>query len=263
MADIQLNPLNSNQRRLLQLGAVLLLIAFLLIFFMVSRKSNIITLKNTTVYVQDSKLYLFDEVIPINQYPDRIVFHYPYLTVVKPTQQKSTIYNLETKKKEKEVQQILLDYSPNGTLFNLGESTHFNSQDLGVLCEKGFVKSTNEILCITKVDKNYSVNKLILIDIKTRKNKDLYVSQDLLTDVTVLNGITYLGEINLYTNKNYVLINNSRLEVPDVISLLYQMDGKVYFASYKSAFNGQKESFYLVDNEKVVKQKEEKIFLLK
>lgn len=262
MTDIQLNPLNSNQRKLLQIAAALMLVVFLVIFFVVSRKNQSITVKNNTVYLQDSKLYLFDEVIPVNQYPDRIVFHYPYLMVVKPGQQLSLVYNLETKVKEQEIKQSLLDYFNGNSLYDVGSSTYFNKQDLGVLCEKGFIKSNTEILCITKVNKNNIENKLISIDINSKKNKDLYVSKGLLTDISVINGNTYLGEMDLYTKKSYVLINNESLETPDVVSLIYQMGGKVFFASYKSAFNGQKEGYYLIENGKIIKQQDGRVKLL-
>ena len=261
MTDIKLNPLNTNQRRLLQLGAALLLVVFLTIFFIVSKKSQNIILKNNTVYLQDAKLYLFNEVIPINQYPDRIVFHYPYLVVVKPEQQKSLVYNLDTKVKESEIKQVVLDYFKGDSLFNVGNSTFFNKQDLKVLCEKGFIKSNSEILCITKIDKNNVENKLVSIDVNTKISKDVYTSKELLTDVSVINNNTYLGEIDLSTNKSSIVINKDSFEVPDVVSLIYEMNWKSYFASYKSAFNGQKESYYLMENNQTVKQENDKILL--
>lgn len=261
MTDIKLNPLNTNQRRLLQFGAALLLVVFLTIFFVVSRKSQRVTIKNNTVYLQDAKLYLFDEVIPVNQYPDRIVFHYPYLVVVEPELQKSLVYNLDTKVKESEIKQVVLDYFKGDSLYNVGNSTFFNKQDLKVLCEKGFIKSNSEILCITKIDKNNVENKLVSIDVNTKKSKDVYTSKELLTDVSVINNNTYLGEIDLYTNKSSIVVNKDSFEVPDVVSLIYQMDGKAYFASYKSAFNGQKESYYLMEKNQTVKQENDKILL--
>lgn len=263
MTDIKLNPLNTNQRRLLQLGAALLLVVFLTIFFVVSRKSQSVTIKNNTVYLQDAKLYLFDEVIPINQYPDRIVFHYPYLVVVKPEQQKSLVYNLTTKVKESEIKQVVLDYFNGDSLYNVGNSTFFNKQDLKVLCEKGFIKSNSEILCITKKDRNNVENKLVSIDVNTKKSKDIYTSKELLTDVSVINDTTYLGKIDMYNNKSSVVVNKDSFEVPDVVSLIYQMNGKTYFTSYKSAFNGQKEGYYLVDGGNSVKQEDGKIILFK
>lgn len=260
MVNIRLNPLKPNQRRLLQLGVMLTLFVFLVVFF-VSRKNQSVTIKNNTVYLQDGKLYLFDEVIPLNQYPDRIVFHYPYLVVVKPEQQKSLVYNLNTKLKQSEVSQIVLDYFDGKSLSNSGNATYFVGQDLGVLCEKGFIKNLNEILCITKINKNNVENKLVSIDIKTKRSQDVYTSNNLLTDVSVINDALYLGEIDLYTNKSYVLVNGERILATDIVSLIYEMGGKAYFAAYKSAFNGQSEASYLVDKDKIVKQDNNKIFL--
>jgi hypothetical protein len=233
---------------------------FLVVFF-VSRKNQSVTIKNNTVYLQDGKLYLFDEVIPLNQYPDRIVFHYPYLVVVKPEQQKSLVYNLNTKLKETEVSQVALDYFDGKSLSNIGSVTYFDGQDLGVLCEKGFIKNLNEILCITKINKNNVENKLVSIDIKTKRTKDVYTSMNLLTDVSVVNDVLYLGEIDLYTNKSYLLVNGERILATDIVSLIYEMGGKAYFASYKSALNGQREASYLIDKDKIIKQEPNKIFL--
>ncbi len=261
MTDIQLNPLTTNQRRWFQLGTVMILLAFLTIFFIVSRKSPSTTIKNNTVYLQDTKLYVFDDVIPINQYPDQVVFHYPYLVVVKPEQQKSLIYNLDTKQKVSESNQAVLDYFDGSGVYNVGNSTYYNNQNLGVLCEKGFIKSSQEILCIMKINKNNVENKLISIDINTKKSKDVYIPKELLTSVSVINNMTYLGGIDLYTNKSYLIVDNNRSEIPDVVSLVYVMNGKVYSASYKSAFNGQKESYYLLDKEQLVKQERGKIVL--
>lgn len=263
MTNVQLNPLNANQRRLLQLGVALLLVVFLVIFFVVSRKSQNIAVRNNSVYLQDAKLYFFDEVIPINQYPDRIVFHYPYLVVVKPEQQKSLVYNLDIKVKEVEVKQVLLDYFKGDSLYNIGGSTFFNKQDLKVLCEKGFIKNSSEILCIAKISKDNVENKLISVDSNTKKSKDVYTSKELLTDVSVVNNITYLGKIDLYTNKSFIVVNNTSFEVPDVVSLIYEMNGKAYFASYKSAFNGQKEGYYLIDKNRAIKQEDGKVILFK
>ena len=259
MKNIQLNPLKLNQRRLLQFGVALILIAFLTIFFVVSRKSQNIGVKNNTVYLQDGKLYLFDEIIPVNQYPDRLVFHYPYLVVVKPEQQKSLVYNLDTKLKEIEAKQVLLDYFDGKSLSNSGSVTYFDGQDLGVLCEKGFVKNSYEVLCITKINKDNVENKLISIDIKTKKQKAVYASKNLLTDVSVINGVLYIGEIDLYSQTNYVIVDGKCILSPDVVSLIYEINKKARFASYKSAFNGQKEASYSIEADKIVKQEVGKI----
>jgi hypothetical protein len=186
--------------------------------------------------------------------------HYPYLLVVKPSQQISYIYNLATKNKEKEIKQSLIDYDGNNTLYNTGKDTLFNQENLGVLCDLGLIKSSNEVLCVTKVDPNFSENKLISIDITTKKQKDIYTSKNLITAVSVINNVTYLGINDLYTQNNYLLIDKDQIEFTDVASFIYEMDGKPYVASLKSAFNDNTESYYLIEGVKGVKD-EGKIFL--
>ena len=263
MTDIKLNPLNTNQRRLLQLGAVFLLVVFLTIFFIFSKKSQTSGVKNNSVYLQNGQLNIFDEVISINQYPDRIAFHYPYLVVVKPEQQKSLVYNLNTKHKDLEVSQLILDYFNGKTLYNQGNTTMLDSRDLGILCEKGFIKNNSEVLCITKVYKNNVDNRLVSINIDTNKTKEAYLSTNLLTDVSVINNILYIGEINMNTNKSYVVADGTRFEASDIVSLIFEMNGNAYFASYKSAFNSQQESSYQISNGQIIKQDLGKILFYK
>lgn len=262
MKDIELNPLNANLRKLLQFGVALILVLFLVVYFvLLSSKQN--KVKNNTVYLQNGKLQIFDDSATFNQFPDKLAFHYPYLVVVKPTQKMSTIYNLENKKQEKEVKEIVLDYHKGNVLFNRGATTFYNKQDLGILCEKGFIKSQTEILCVTKQYKNYVENKLVSINIKNKETKDLYSSNNLITDVSVIENTIYFGEAEFQNHKNYVYINKEKVEVPDIVSLIYQMNGKPYLASFKSALNNQKESNYLIENSRVLKQEEGKMVLYK
>lgn len=262
MKDVELNPLNANLRKLLQVGVALILVVFLIMYFVfLGRGQN--KVKNNTVYLQNGKLQVFDDSITFNQFPDKIAFHYPYLVVIKPTQKISVVYNLDLKKKEKEVKEIVLDYYNNNALFNRGATTFYNKQDLGILCEKGFIKSQSEILCITKQNANYVNNKLITINIKTREQKEIYSSNNLITDVTVIGNDIYLGEAEFQSHKNYVYINKEKIEVPDIVSLVYQMKGELYFASFKSVLNNQQESYFSIENGKVSKQEDGKIMFYK
>jgi hypothetical protein len=262
MKDIELNPLNLKTRKLLQLGVALILLIFLIGFFLLIKKTPESKLKNNTVYLENTNLYVFDDTYSLSQYPDKVLMHYPYLLIVKPSQQISHVYNLSTKSKEKEIKQSLLDYDGNNTLYNTGKDTLFNQENLGILCDLGFIKSSNEVLCVAKVDPNFSENKLISIDIATKKQKDIYTSKNLITAVSVINNVTYLGINDLYTQKNYLLIDKDQIEFTDVASFIYEMDEKPYVASLKSAFNNNMESYYLIEGEMVVKQ-EGKIYLNK
>lgn len=258
------NKLTKKQRRFLQIGVIVLLVIFITGFFLFTRKKDEPQpkLKNTTVYLQDSKLQVFDDSYPI-VYPDRISLHFPYLLVIKPAQQTTFIYNLDQKAKEKEIKEVLLDYSNIGQLYTKGKTTFLNSQNLGVLCDKGFIKSADEVLCLVKYDINAVQNMLITINLKTLKNRDLYVSKGILSDVKVINNKIYLGEIDTYTHKNHILVDKQPIGVPNIISTIYEMNGKPYFASFKSELNQNTESYYLIDGDKVTKQEGNRIYLFR
>lgn len=261
MTDIELNPLNLKTRKLLQLGVALILLLFLIGYFVLIKKTPEPKLKNTTVYLENAKLYIFDDTYSLSQYPDKVLMHYPYLLVIKPSQQVSYIYNLPTNNKEKEIKQSLLDYDGNNTLYNSGKSTQFNQDSLGVLCDLGFIKSADEILCVTKVDPNFAENKLISIDVTTKKQKDIYTSKNLITAISIVNNITYLGINDLYTHKNFILIDKTQIDFPDVASFIYEMNSKPYVASLKSAFNNNTESYYLIEGSVILKQKVQRVYL--
>ncbi len=265
MKDTELNPLNPNQRRLLQIGVVLILVLFLIgYFFLINRKTtNEPTVHNTSVYLQDGRLHLFDEVIPEPQYPDKIAMHYPYLLIVKPEQQTTTIYNLNAKKKEKDVKQILLDYDGQNIFYTKGKSSLFNTQDLGVLCQYGWIKSNQEVLCVTQERANSVENKLISITLPINTQKDIYSSANLITTLAIINNIAYVGEINLFNHKTYMVVDKNPTEVPNVVSMIYTIAGKPYLVSFKSALNKNIENYYLIEGGKVTKQESDRIYLYK
>src|SRR3989338_4944497 len=47
-------PLKTNQRKLLQIGAILILVIFLILYFVFPKKTPEIQLKNNTVYIENS-----------------------------------------------------------------------------------------------------------------------------------------------------------------------------------------------------------------
>ncbi len=134
-------------------------------------------------------------------------------------------------------------------------------ESLNVLCDLGFIKSPNEVLCVTKVDPNFAENKLVSIDMTTKKQKDVYVPKNLITAISVINNTTYLGISDLYTHKNYLMVGSDRVEFPDVASFIYEMDSKPYVGSLKSAFNGNIESEYVIEKGEILKQQEKEIYL--
>jgi len=261
MKNIELNQLTTNQRNVLQLGVAVALVVFLAGFFLLRKSPTPESeQKNETVYIQDSTLYVFDDTISIAEYPSRVSVHYPYLLVILPKKQTTKVYNLETKSKEKTFDEALLDYSNGKVLKNIGKTTFLDELDLEVLCEKGFIKSDAEVFCLTKVNANTVENKLISITIPERKQKEIYVSKDIITDFSVVNDKIYLGEINLHNKQNYLIVDGTKTEVPSVITLIYEMGGEPYFATLKGALSEQ-EIYYQVKSGKINSIDSSKIML--
>jgi len=251
MKDITLNNLDSSQRRILQFGIVIILAIFLAGYFFFTNKPKVEEpTKDTTVYIENSILHVFGKSTSIAKYPNRVSVHYPYLLVIKPGEQLTQIYNLEKKEKVKDIKESLLDYFNDSTLKNSGKSTFYNDQDLGVLCEKGLIKNDLEVLCLTKIETNSVENKLVTINLETKKQKEIYSSKNIITDFSLINDTVYMGEIDLFTKKNYLIFDDQKIETPTVVSLIYQMDGKPYFATVKSALS-EKEIYYGVENDKI------------
>jgi hypothetical protein len=233
--------LNKNLRRKLQLGVVLLLVLFIAgYFFFMRKKPSPVGPINQTVYLQDSKLYIFDDTYVVKPYPDRILMHYPYLLIVQADKPLTTIYNLETKTKEKEIKDILLDYYQGNIIYNR-KTSYFNDKDLDKYCDSAFIKSSNDILCITKQNREGIENMLIKIN-PEQPNLwiQVYQSKNLLTTVSDIDNQIYTGEIDIDTKQNYLSVNKQLIPVNDVVSLVYPLSGKTYLASFKSELNGKK-----------------------
>lgn len=236
---------------MLQFGVIVLLGIFLAGYFLLKKSPNPEqSTKNYTAFIEDSVLHVFDDTISIAEYPSRVSVHYPYLLVILPKKQTTKVYNLETKSKEKTFGEALLDYSNGKVLKNIGKTTFFDEQDLEVLCDKGFIKSDTEILCLTKVTANTVENKLISISVPDKKQKEIYVSKDIITDFSVVNDKIYIGEINLHNKQNYLIVDGEKTEVPSVVSLIYEMGGEPYFATLKGALSEQ-EAYYQIQDGKI------------
>ncbi len=248
MKDIAVNPLTQGQRRILQLGVVFLLCIFLIgYFFMMSRT------KNTTVYLQNETLQVFDETIPF-AYPDKLELHFPYLLVVKPEEHKTLVYDLQEKQKKEEVQHVILDYAQEQSLYNEGASSFLKGVSLKALCVEGIIKSKSEILCV-------SDNKLLSVDPISKRQRILYISRYIITDLNLIGGKYYLGEIDPGTKKSYIVTGGKQITVPNVVSVIYELNGKPYFVSLKGALNPNKEEFYEIEQNNAVLRGENKIML--
>jgi len=261
MKNIVLNKFDANQRRLLQIGVILILILFLSAYFFMQWKDKSL-LGNNGVYLEETQLHVFNDTYTFNGYPDRILVHYPYFIYIQGNKPLTTIYNLETKKKEKEVNEILLDYYKGNIVYNKKE-TYFNDKNLGEFCDSAFIKKSDEILCITKQSQNYIANMLININPETPNLwKRDYQSDNVLTTVSVINGELYLGEINFETKQNYLTVNGQTIPVETPVNMIYEMGGKPYFVSLKGTLN-QNNSFYRIDSDKIEKAEDNKVILYK
>lgn len=264
MRDTELFTLNQKQRRKLQFGVILLLVVFIVgYFFFMNKKTNLVGPKNNTVYLQDSKINVFDDEYSLKPYPDKVLMHYPYLIIVQADKPLTTVYNLETKKKEKEIKDILLDYYQGDSVYNRKES-YFNDKNLDKYCDYAFIRSSADVLCVTKQSREGIENMLIKIN-PTQPNLwiQVYQSKNLLTAVSVINDEIYTGEIDFETKQNYISINKQIFLVDNIVSIIYPLGGKPYFASFKSELNRNTESWYLVHDKNVIKQEGNRIYLYK
>lgn len=253
MAEVSLNPLSGKQRKILQIGVVVLLATFLGVYLLFPKQKPKEQVKNNSVYIENSVAHVSDESYSLENYSDKVLPHYPYLIVLKPTKNQSIIYNLETKAKLTD-KRYVIDYDGTNFLYNDGKTTWFNLTNLSLLCDNGFIKSKDEVLCVTRINSNDSNNKLISINPETKVKKDLYVPKNLITAVSVINGELYIGNINQYDNKSLLRIGEKDIEFTDVASFIYQMNGKPYVASLKSVFNDNKESHYLIEGNSISQQ---------
>ena len=264
MKDITLNPLDVNQRKLLQFGVVLILLLFLCVYFFLNRETKSeVEQENTQIVLEDSQLRVFDDTYTFTGYPDEILIHYPYFILVQAGKPLSTIYNLETKQKELEISDILLDYHDGNILVNKKE-TFFNDINLGQYCDSAFIKSNSEILCITKKTKNSVDNMLISINPEQPNLwKQVYQSKNVLTNVIVVNDIVYIGEIDFESKQNYLTIDEQTRAIDVPVNVVYPMNGEVYFASFPSALNEGMQSYYLLDNAQPVDKNKIHFFIPK
>jgi hypothetical protein len=92
----------------------------------------------------------------------------------------------------------------------------------------------------------------------------VYQSKNLLTTISVINNEIYTGEIDIETKQNYLSVNKQLTPVNDVVSLVYPLFGKPYFASFKSELNKNTESYYEISGDKIIEQQQDnKVFLHK
>lgn len=261
-----MNDLKPEKRQQLKIGVILIAIIFIAIYSVVmyikyfSNTAQSKTVKiNDQVIFQQPKLKFFELQQTLNEYPDRITIHYPYLVIVRPEEFRSEIYNMDTKRKEKQIAEVLLDYDGMNMIDNKQSNTYFNKIDLELLCDQAFIKSQTEILCITRPDQSSQENKLIVINPETLAEKDVYESQNVLTAVYFAKDTLYVGEYDFTQNKAYITINGESAPIGDLVNIIYPMKDSMYASSFKSLRNNKIESYYeiqMLDGKVLSKQVE-------
>lgn len=246
-----MNELTNETRNKLKIGVLLIAIVFLVIygiimyFKYVPVKAQEEPTQNDTVIFSQPTLTFFSLQEQLSLYPDRITIHDPYLIVVRPDDWKSEIYNMKTKKKEKEVDEVILDYFEGNSVYNKqGVETYFNKKSLNILCDQAFIKSSTEIFCITRPDKNKQDNELIIINIQTLSQEHLYKSSKFITAIYYDKDTLYIAEYDFAAQKASLMVNNMSSPTNDLINMIYPMNNKLYAASFKSLRNNKVESYY-------------------
>ncbi|OGH27775.1 MAG: hypothetical protein A3C27_02295 [Candidatus Levybacteria bacterium RIFCSPHIGHO2_02_FULL_39_36] len=255
---IILNPLNLNQRRLFQFAIVFLLVLFFIILFFLLRKNQ--QNSSSAVILQDSKLQVFDQTYDDFDYPNKVSVHYPYILIIQPGKTLTTIYDLSKKEKKEEFKKVLLDYDGNNILYS-GKQTFFNKINLGILCENGFIKSDQEVLCVAKKNSATFENELMSINTKTKLQRILYQADNLITAVSFVKEKLYIGEINTDTNASYLIVEGKKIKTQTPVNLIYPLKNQIYLASLKSIFTKNKVMYFAVEKDNSTVLMGEKIII--
>ncbi len=248
------NTLNPRQRQRLKIAVIIISLLFLLgyFFFLFSRHDTNEQQQNPDqVVFQQPLLQVFQYKETLNTYPDAIRIHYPYLLVVRPNEGTTQIYNLQQKTKDKKTNAVLLDYYEEIEIYNKAGKTYVDNTNLNVLCTLAFMKTKQDVLCVTKLDSNKPDVSLIEIDTNTLTQKILHTSHMLITAIYYANSTIYLGEYDPVIQKSFISTNNDTIPVPDWINIIYPMNSQIYLASFKSVRNNNKESYSLFQNNNI------------
>ncbi|HUQ85054.1 MAG TPA: hypothetical protein VM077_01915 [Candidatus Limnocylindrales bacterium] len=246
-----MNNLSTETRNHLKVAVLLFVILFFVIYGVVmyfkytSDNTQSKSAKNNTVIFNQPKLTFFSLEESLSLYPDRITIHHPYLIVVRPDAWKSEIYNINTKKHEKVVNEVFLDYFNNNSVYNKqGSETYFNKKSLKILCDRAFIKSSTEVLCVYRPDKNKQDNRLISINTQNLTQRDLYSPQNVITAIYYEKDTLYVSEYDFAMQKASIMVNNMSTSIEDLVNVIYPLNNKFYAASFKSLRNKKTESYY-------------------
>ncbi|MGH7203113.1 MAG: hypothetical protein ACREHC_01575 [Candidatus Levyibacteriota bacterium] len=191
-------------------------------------------------------LYIFNDRRIINQYPDIIRFHYPYFLVITPGdyEHTSTVYSITEKRKVKEFNKVILDYFNGDVLSTDGKTTFFNKKNLNMQCSQGYIKDKTSVYCIVPKDNDPLNNKLISVNPQNGVSQDFYNSDKLITTFTFINNMTYIAEEDTTTQKTYLRIGTLEKVIPTQADIIYPMEGKQYYATFKVNDENREASYY-------------------
>lgn len=245
---------NKKRKIIFLLGGIVIFFSILFVYYLAklgifSEEKTEPQVRNNLVVFAQPKLAIFDTTRYINEFPDTVRMHYPYMLVIVPEDKKkiTTVYSLDAKKEVAALHDIALDYGNGKFLYNYhGGETRYAEKALGVSCTQGFIKNEREILCIMAKGNDPLENKLISIDPQTLEKKEIYSSANLLSTVSVIDGKLYIGEQNIETEKYYLVVGQQIMESSTPIDLIYPMQGKVYFATFKTVATKRAAAFYEV-----------------
>ncbi len=246
--------LTREQRQNLQIAVIVGLLLFLLGYFFFMFGKNINFSSGTTpstnqVIFQEPLLKIFQYTETVT-YPDTIHLHYPYLLLVRQNEGATQLYNLQTKKKDKKVNEVLLDYFEEVAVYNNQGKTYVDNTNLHVLCDLAFLKTKQDILCVTRPDSTKPNTTVISIDTKTLAQDTLYTSRRLITAIYYENNTMYLGEFDPASQMAFISVNEKNTSSPDWVNIIYPMQNNIYMASFKSMRN-KNESFYKLTTDKI------------
>jgi hypothetical protein len=241
---------------LIVIGVFLLLLT-LQVFFITHKNAGKILQKPTKntpstesrVIFEQPKLNIFGELSYINQFPDRLHVHYPYLLVVTPgdINHTTTIYSFKTNTKIAQFDKIGLDYFDGNFLYSQKKYSFFNKVNLGLQCDQGFIKSKTEIYCITAKQDDPLDNKLISINPQNLVKHEIYSSSNLLETASSINGELYISELNINTHQAYLTVGKTTVEIPTQGDIIYPMGKKVYYATFKVNERKQDAEYYEIN----------------
>ena len=228
----------------MQVGVIVVLIGFLMIFFLRNREKQEV---NNKAVLSGNKLEIFGDSYEFNGYPDKILVHYPYFMLVQANKPRTIVYDLKSNKKVEEVNDILLDYHEGNSIYNKKES-FYNDKSLGEYCDAAFIKNTKEVLCITRKSRDSADNMLLNINpASPNLAKREYESKRILTGVYFIDNKLYVTEIDPKTMQNYISIDGNSISVKDTVNAVYPLRELIYYVSFPKKFGESSIYFHIVN----------------